>query len=50
MNLSSNSVPQLLPDASPAFLIEDESDAAVAREAFLDAVASVRTGTPLADS
>ena len=33
-----------------AILIEDESDAAVASRAILDAVESVRTGAPLADS
>ena len=33
-----------------AILIEDESDAAVASQAILDAVESVRIGTPLADS
>ena len=33
-----------------AILIEDESDAAVASRAILDAVESVSTGTPLANS
>jgi hypothetical protein len=33
-----------------AILIEDESDAAVASQAILDAVESVRIGTSLADS
>ena len=49
LNLATNSVPHLLPDATHAFLIEEESDAAVARQA-IDAVESVRPGTPLADS
>jgi pimeloyl-ACP methyl ester carboxylesterase len=50
VNLSTNSVQRLLPDATHASLIEDESDAAVASQAILDAVESVRTGTPLAES
>ena len=50
LNLSTNSVQRLLPDATHASLIEDESDAAVASQAILDAVESVRTGTPLAES
>jgi len=33
-----------------AILIEDESDTAVASQAILDAVESVRIGTSLADS
>ena len=45
LNLSTNSVHRVL----PASLIEDESDAAVASQAILDAVVSVWTGTPLAD-
>jgi len=49
LNLSTNSLHRVLPDATHASLIEDESDAAVASQAILDAVESVRTGTPLAD-
>jgi hypothetical protein len=49
LNLSTDSVQRVLPDATHAALIEDESDAAVASQAILDAVESVRTGTPLAD-
>lgn len=50
LNLSTNSVQRMLSDATHASLIEDESDAAAASQAILDAVEAVRTGTPLADS
>jgi len=50
LSLSTNSVHRVLPDVTHASLIEDESDAAIASQAILDAVESVRTGTPLADS
>jgi len=50
LNLSTNSVHRVLADATHASLIEDESDAAVASQAILDAVESVRTGTQVADS
>ena len=50
LNLSTNSVHRLVPDATHASLIEDEGDAAVPSQGILDAVESVRTGTPLADS
>ena len=50
LNLSTNSVHRVLTDATHASLIEDESDGAIASQAILDAVESVRTGTPLADS
>ena len=33
-----------------AILIEDESDAVAARQAILDAVEAVRSGTPVAES
>jgi hypothetical protein len=49
VNLSTNSVHRVLPDSTHASLIQDESDAAVVSQAILDAVESVRTGTPLAD-
>jgi pimeloyl-ACP methyl ester carboxylesterase len=49
VNLSTNSVHRVLPDATHASLIEDESDAAIASQAILDAVEPVRAGTPLAD-
>ena len=49
VNLSTNSVHRVLPDATHASLIGDESDAAIASQAILDAVEPVRAGTPLAD-
>jgi hypothetical protein len=48
-SLSTDSVHRVLPDATHASLIAAESDAAVASQAILNAVESVRTGTPLAD-
>jgi pimeloyl-ACP methyl ester carboxylesterase len=48
LNLSTNSVHRVLAEATHTSLIEDESDAAVASQAILEAVESIRTGTPLA--
>lgn len=50
VTLSTNSVHRVLPDATHASLIEDEGDAAMASQAILDVVQSVRAGTPLANS
>jgi pimeloyl-ACP methyl ester carboxylesterase len=49
VTLSTNSLHQVLPDATHASLITDEGDAAIASQAILDVVESVRTGTPLAN-
>lgn len=49
VTLSTNSVHRLLPDATHDSLIEDEGDAALASQAILDVVQSVRAGTPLAN-
>jgi flavodoxin len=42
-------IAQAVADATHASLIEHVSDAAIASQAILDAVDSVRTGTPLTD-
>lgn len=49
VTLSTNGIHLVLPDATHTSLIEDEGDAAVASQAILDVVRSVRAGTPLAD-
>jgi pimeloyl-ACP methyl ester carboxylesterase len=50
VNLSTNSVHRLVPDATHSSLITSEGDAAISSQAILDVVESVRTGTPLASS
>jgi pimeloyl-ACP methyl ester carboxylesterase len=49
VTLSTNSVHWVLPDATHDSLIDDEGDAALASQAILDVVQSVRAGTPLAN-
>jgi hypothetical protein len=49
VTLSTNSVQRVLPDTTHASLITDEGDAAIASQAILDVVESVRAGTPLAN-
>jgi pimeloyl-ACP methyl ester carboxylesterase len=49
VTLSTNSVHRVLPDATHISLIEDKEDAAMASQAILDVVESVRAGTPLAN-
>ena len=49
VTLSTNSAHRVLPHATHDSLIEDEDDAAMASEAILDVVQSIRAGTPLAN-
>ena len=49
LSLSSNSSHRVLANTEHLALIEDQTSAAIASQAIREVVASVRTGTPLAE-